>query len=188
MITWKEYVEESAKTSIYDKWANNYEDSPTLEDIIGATYPVLGLLGELGEYAEILQHEDPFELELMKEVGDIFWYVADLSRRYNIDLDIFVLNDTQLPIINIVDFHDILIQASLMGNVAKKVVRDNSGNITDSYKFKMRPHLLYVFMNLQAYIYQVWDDGIFEEILQMNLDKLFSRQERGVLGGDGDNR
>ena len=188
MITWKEYVEESAKTSIYDKWATNYEDSPTIEDVIGATYPVLGLLGELGEYAEILEHEDPFQESLVKECGDIFWYVADTSRRYGIDLNKYVLNNDQLAVSDIVDFHDILIQASLMGNVAKKVVRDNSGNITDSYKSKMKLYLSFVFMDLQVYIYQLWGEGIFEEVLQMNLDKLFSRQERGVLGGDGDNR
>jgi hypothetical protein len=28
----------------------------------------------------------------------------------------------------------------------------------------------------------------FADIAQMNLDKLKSRQERGVLGGSGDNR
>mgnify|MGYP001577277861 CR=1 FL=1 len=109
-MTFEEYQKESKKTAIYPNVGNNY------------IYPILGLLGEAGEVANIIkkiqrdgrgiitqEHKD----RLKKELGDCIWYCAQIASE----------------------------------------------------------------LNLQ-----------FEDIASENLKKLFSRMERGVLQGSGDDR
>jgi len=95
---------------------------------MGATDPDflyygLKLAGEAGEVAEKIGKlmrdnngfvDDKFREEMAKELGDVLWYVARLSTRFNLDFD--------------------------------------------------------------------------KDVAQRNLDKLFSRRDRGVLHGNGDNR
>jgi len=109
-MTFKEYQEQSRTTAIYPNIGNNF------------IYPTLGLAGETGEVCEkikkILRDDNGIISEekrknLKKEIGDILWYIANLSSELNLDLD---------------------------------------------------------------------------EIAQENLDKLFSRKERNMLHGSGDNR
>lgn len=68
----------------------------------------------------------------------------------------------------------------------KKIVRDDGGVVTDVKRegiaFELGDLLWYV-SQLAAEI-----DYSLEDIAQMNLDKLFSRKERGVISGSGDNR
>lgn len=82
------------------------------------TYPLLGLVGEVGEFAnkykKVIRDGKEFSREDMaSELGDILWYLAVLAADCGLDL---------------------------------------------------------------------------EYVAQHNLDKLFDRQDRGVLGGSGDNR
>lgn len=66
----------------------------------GLTYCTLGLAGEAGEVADkikkiirdkncVVSEED--RMELAKELGDVFWYLANLSFELNLALD-FVAN------------------------------------------------------------------------------------------------
>lgn len=62
----------------------------------------LGLCGEAGEVAELLKkylgHGHPLDIELMKkELGDVLWYVAALSRLCGFTLqDVAVANVAKL--------------------------------------------------------------------------------------------
>lgn len=99
------YQQQARTTAIYD---------PTHR----ISYPLLGLIGEAGEFAnkwkKVLRDGRPFEREDMAaELGDILWYLANLAFDCGLDL---------------------------------------------------------------------------EYVAQHNLDKLFDRQDRGVLGGSGDTR
>lgn len=60
-------------------------------------YPVLGLSGEAGEIAEKFkkqfrdrggEYTDEFKTELVKELGDVMWYVAEISTQLGIDLEV----------------------------------------------------------------------------------------------------
>ena len=68
----------------------------------------------------------------------------------------------------------------------KKIFRDKEGIMNDEDKQELAKEMgdvLWYLSQLAQYI-----DVDFAKIAQMNLDKLKSRQERGVLAGSGDNR
>ena len=79
-----EYQTEARKTAVYPDIGNNF------------IYPTLGLCGEAGEVAEkvkkILRDENGnLTLQniekLTKEMGDVLWYLANLSTEINVSLE-----------------------------------------------------------------------------------------------------
>lgn len=68
----------------------------------------------------------------------------------------------------------------------KKILRDNGGVVTDEIRLEIAKEvgdlLWYVARTSEELGYDL------EEIAQMNVSKLNSRMDRGVLGGSGDNR
>ena len=79
-----EYQKAAHRTSSYPKVGENY------------IHPVLGLCGEAGELANKVKkifRDDKGILtesrkeEIKKELGDILWYVAEISTTLDIDLD-----------------------------------------------------------------------------------------------------
>lgn len=68
----------------------------------------------------------------------------------------------------------------------KKILRDKSGKISAEDKVALKGEL----GDVLWYFTQVCTElGLsLEEVAAYNLDKLFSRKERGKLHGDGDNR
>jgi len=82
-MTLNEYQQHALETAIY----------PENRRII---YPTLGLTGEAGEVADKVKkvirdgHEefsDEKKLEIVKEIGEVLWYCATLSRDLGYDLD-----------------------------------------------------------------------------------------------------
>ena len=76
-----EYQEEARSTAIYPE-----------ED--GLIYTVLGLNGEAGEIAEKVKKMlrdgkslEECQVELIKELGDVLWYVANLAHELGVSLD-----------------------------------------------------------------------------------------------------
>lgn len=77
-------------------------------------------------------------------------------------------------------------EAGEVSDKVKKVLRDNDGAFTEEKKRDIAKELGDV-----AWYLAVCANDIgyaLEDICQMNYDKLKSRQQRGVLGGSGDNR
>ena len=75
------------------------------------------------------------------------------------------------------------------GEVAEKatnIIRDGDGPLTPETRDKMAMELSDVCWYVAVLAYEL--DYTLEDIMQMNLDKLASRKERGVLSGSGDNR
>ncbi len=78
------YQIESKKTALYPNVGNNF------------IYPTLGLCGEAGEVAEKIKKiirdnnsiADPERInEIKKELGDVLWYIAQLSTELNLTLE-----------------------------------------------------------------------------------------------------
>lgn len=83
-MTFKEYQELTNETAIYPDKGSNF------------LYPVLGMMGEAGEVAEkikkiwrdknnIISEED--RIEIKKEIGDVLWYLSQLSTELNVDFE-----------------------------------------------------------------------------------------------------
>lgn len=82
-MTFDEYQKESRKTATYPKL-----DPPYL-------YPTLGLAGEAGEVVEKLKKrvrdcggvvDDVARATIARELGDVLWYVAQLSTELGLSL------------------------------------------------------------------------------------------------------
>ena len=77
-------------------------------------------------------------------------------------------------------------EAGEVADKLKKVIRDNGGELTQPVKDAVAKELGDVLWYLAILAYEL--DYDLNTIAQGNLDKLASRQERGVLSGSGDNR
>ncbi len=77
-------------------------------------------------------------------------------------------------------------EAGEVAEQAKKAIRDDGGLITDERRAAIGKELGDVLWYVAQVASEVGLD--LEEVAQQNLDKLLSRQQRGVLSGSGDNR
>ena len=77
-------------------------------------------------------------------------------------------------------------EAGEVADKLKKVIRDNDGVLTDPIRDAVALELSDVAWYLAVLAFEL--DYTLEEVMQMNLDKLASRKQRGVISGSGDNR
>ena len=83
-MTLNEYQKESRKTAKYPEAGSNF------------IYPTLGLCGEAGEVAEKIKKalrdeggiiSSERRTETIKELGDVLWYLSQLSTELGVELD-----------------------------------------------------------------------------------------------------
>ncbi|MDD5172754.1 MAG: nucleoside triphosphate pyrophosphohydrolase family protein [Patescibacteria group bacterium] len=83
-MNFNEYQKKSRKTAVYPNKGKNF------------IYPVLGLVGESGEVAEKIKKvlrekggivDKRTKREIKKELGDVLWYVSQVSAELDISLD-----------------------------------------------------------------------------------------------------
>lgn len=77
-------------------------------------------------------------------------------------------------------------EAGEVAGKIKKIFRDKSGEITDDDREALKGELGDVLWYLTQICTNL--DLTLEEVAEANLDKLFSRLERGKIQGDGDHR
>ena len=181
MHNFKEYIDQAKLTAIYPKETADL-------------YLLNGIVSELGEVAGVLKKyiRDGFSTEELKqklkaEVGDCFWYLAlicdDLyplfpPEKFYIPCNFMVvkeqfsLNDLSLGLRTI-------FQA--LEATSKLYKGRQEEHISDTYRTLIE--LFVILKNLcNLFNIQVGD------ILDLNIAKLKSRQERQKLNGDGDYR
>lgn len=167
-IKLEEYVKRSAQTALYKP---------------GSLYPYFGLVGEAGELLEhIIKIKTTMYVdmkEFKKELGDVLWYVAAILR--DNDIEIQAKQTRTMDIVE--DVLHLVNHASKIAEVVKKAIRDNNGVIE---KNKLKEPLYYIIGLIEAIAKK--SGTTIEVIGDMNIDKLLSRQSRGVLNGSGDNR
>lgn len=83
-MNFSDYQKESRKTAMYPDKDHNF------------VYPTLGISGESGEVAEKVKKilrdkegkvDEEDKKEIAKELGDVLWYIAQLSSELGLDLD-----------------------------------------------------------------------------------------------------
>ena len=77
-------------------------------------------------------------------------------------------------------------EAGEVADKLKKVIRDNDGVLTDQVRDAVAKELGDTLWYLAVLAHEM--DYDLNEVAQINIDKLNSRKERGVLSGSGDNR
>ncbi len=77
-------------------------------------------------------------------------------------------------------------EAGEVAGKVKKIFRDKGGQISPADREALRQELGDVLWYLAQICTEL--DLTLEEVAEANLTKLFSRLERGVIRGDGDNR
>lgn len=144
-------------------------------------YPGFGLIGEGWELTEKLNLRftvDSIETlkdGIIKEAGDICWYCANLCLDLGINLDELYIFKKKC---DIQDFN-----FSDLAEVIKKILRDGSNEAKISI---IKNYIAEVISNIAALA--IVFDTTLEYILETNIKKLASRQERDKLHGEGDNR
>jgi NTP pyrophosphatase (non-canonical NTP hydrolase) len=77
-------------------------------------------------------------------------------------------------------------EAGEVAEHAKKTIRDDGGQVTEERRVAMAKELGDVLWYVAQLASELQLD--LDEIARANLDKLLSRQQRGVLSGSGDDR
>lgn len=180
------YQEQACSTAIY----------PSEVKIL---YPALGLADEFGELVEKI-HLNP--QQVVKEMGDILWYVANLT--HDLDLKLSdIVSRLGAPSKRIVDFQQwtdtnrrgfivpepcdfLTIKIGMVCGLVKKLYRDDGGLLTDERRDKIATNLAWILAGIS--VLSTRYGFLLSKIAEQNIHKLMSRQERGTLHGDGDER
>jgi hypothetical protein len=186
-----DYAEKARSVAIYPEAARVF-------------YPMMGIGGEVGELIEKIQHGGSDE-EIVKEMGDVLWYLVntleDLSWGFIDCVKFFAalrtnegtFSDVQAHVVfhwdNCAlggDITELSISAGKILEIGKKALRDNSGVVPATKLKVVGKHCMLI---LQELCIVAHTHGLnLDDVAQANIDKLFSRRDRGVLGGSGDNR
>ena len=149
-------------------------------------YLSLGLFSEVGEIAGLIKKKirgdnlPDFDDLLKKELGDVAWYLSELANHIGDDDD--VCRDTHLKkadkwsiVDAIAHIEDLVFDVN---NISCSVVNQN--------KREIHENVLYA---IESWVCMVLLFGFdVDEVLDLNIKKLSSRQERCVITGSGDNR
>lgn len=151
-------------------------------------------VGEVGAaYAEGKQDAWGFTsgtvANIIKEIGDVYWYCAAVADALNCTLQHIVDNYSagcRLPAGRGFMVLAIVAHASEMAGVVKKAIRDNDGFLSEAGAEKIKLHLGHTLLLLNGLSVAFGTDP--RAVTAKNLNKLADRRTRGVLQGSGDNR
>jgi len=179
------YQHNAVVSAIYPNHGNNL------------TYPMLGLMGEGGEVAEKIKkmiRDDEGKMTtdrraaLRGELGDCLWYIAAICEETKLDMgSLYVLS--QRCDQNACDIYRSIFRlqqqiANMSILIEQAIYGSNNRDIDPLMPLPTDITMLLGTINAIC----VTCGLNIQEVAKFNLQKLASRQERGVLQGDGDNR
>lgn len=179
-----EYVEQARSTAIYSAPFD---------------YPAHGISGEIGEVLDKLTTMPILKDDITLELGDCLWYVVNTLE----DAELSLLNLCELVAGCCSNFTEVgvafnygndnrstlvklPIYAGRINEIAKKMIRDSSGVLPSDKKPIVKDCICHIIVCLYDICTQL--DINMDDVAQANIDKLFSRRDRGVIGGSGDRR
>ena len=175
------YIENTSKTAIYPGADNNGYHA--------IFYSALGLADEAYEMFEATEPE-----KRKAELGDLLYYFARTVKEFRIDVDALKQEaedlSEQMKVFSMKEaLHQVLSPACKINGLTKKYLRDEDFR-TNSPSKEKRTKVQFELACLLNGIYNICNllNVNIADIAEMNLDKLFSRKERGKLQGSGDTR
>ena len=196
-----------------------FVDRTDVPKICGLMYCALGIAGEVAELTAIIDRvnnhfvpaKDVID-DIIKEAGDVYWYIANLS----LDLAIPSEKFDQSCDIQYGSFMEHAFDTvGTISEIIKKIFRDcpANGPFESSRMCDLKKAIIDLFHLVKFEVYCIKELIITKElsnkdaeqyrntinittemkkvsleIMATNIEKLFSRKERGVLLGNGDNR
>jgi NTP pyrophosphatase (non-canonical NTP hydrolase) len=161
---------------------------PQHTQAIGLSYVTLGLFDELGELFSAVESGD--DNDIVKEAGDVYWYAARICDHLDLKLS---------DVVNAGDYDELatltdavakaMVYAAIVAGRVKKIIRD--GHLWDSEQTAKVERMIFDSLRKMAACVNVvirYTGKHYVDVMKINMDKLTSRKERGVLQGDGDNR
>lgn len=144
-------------------------------------YPLLGIVGEYAELTQKIKSQAPcLPEEIVKEAGDVMWYVVAFCIDAGISSHIVITDGTHIASPSedlMIDFFGYLSEA------VKKYLRDGKSLDVDT----VYSYLTFIVARV-VYLAHKFAGADRNTILLTNMEKLRSRKARNVIHGDGDNR
>lgn len=149
---------------------------------------VLGLMGETAEFFEKYKDTRNQKEDLIKELGDIIWYLTRLTNHMNLDSQ-KLLREARLRHTRSIPQSEILTIFISTGKIAetiKKAVRDKNSILDESDRTNIKFKIISIYESID----HICDsfETTYEEVAMANLKKLLDRLDRNKLHGSGDNR
>lgn len=181
------YQEEALKTALYPNIGSNI------------LYPMLGLIGESGEVAgkikKMIRDDNGImtrerRAAIRGELGDVLWYMAIVCAEANLDMGTLYLlaqraiHDTHMTDLSRLAFK-LSQQTAHMSMLVEQFIYGPHKEDMDTLA-PLSTDITILFTNMIDLCLACSLD--IEQVAQSNLEKLSSRQKRGVLQGDGDKR
>jgi len=178
-------------------WLNNYQTSAHTTALypveFASAYCFMKLQGEIGELTEkICLGNSPRDL-IHHEIGDCLWYVAEIATNISVRLvdiihprDYDYKEEARWSTHQLDQYlHVLCINSGKLNEAQGKILRK-----TKSFDYCDKNLIISCLKNIIEVLTRVaqYYNSSLEEIATLNLEKLFSRRDRGVLIGEGDKR
>jgi NTP pyrophosphatase (non-canonical NTP hydrolase) len=164
---------------------------------IGLFYTSLGLSGEIGEMQEKIVTFDADGPEpTIGELGDVYWYLSQVCMELGVPMGHLLKVIPKYSSTRKIIYDPELITFSLLltcsvwsgriCDITKKLLRDSHGHLSPDKKSAIIENLAKILIAMRSIcaILNIDPDHCMSE----NIKKLYSRMDRGKLGGSGDNR
>lgn len=184
MTIFQQYAHFTATTAIYPTHVEN-------------EYLALGLCSEAGELLDLHATNTLRADNLFKETSDVQWYTARLCKAFGFEFEEIAAPLAKIaltaPLPNLLP--RLAAASGVIAGIVKKQLRDGdmwNGEQREEKRRQLRVALTEVVLcsvlivNTASALYG--QKTAYADVLQLNMDKLNSRKERGTLRGDGDNR
>ena len=163
----------------------------------GLFYVSLGLAGEIGEMQEKVLAGNPENItDVVGEIGDVYWYISQVCMELNTPMGYLLSIVPKYESTRKIIYDPEMITCSLLltcsvwsgriSDITKKLLRDSHGHLEPDKKTKILENLTKILMAVRSICAIVGTTP--DHCMEKNIEKLYSRMERGKLGGSGDNR
>jgi len=195
-LTFDEYQKRALSTAVYPRQYVLMAGEVIKQNSPSCIYPVFGLCGEIGEVADVTANILGTQIDLIKECGDVLWYIAAICSDLSINMrdvagcDSFAAFGNQNILTSNAHVHEIVrelfIAAGIIAEATKKTIRDSNGVMTKERLAIIQTALKRILVALKSLC--TLHGILFTGVPQSNLDKLAARAAKGTISGNGDNR